>query len=35
MSAILRRAIYEYTKPNDEYTDENLLVMYDGWGDTA
>ena len=35
MSAILRRAVYEYTKPNDEYTDENLLVMYDGWGDTA
>ena len=32
MSAVLRRAIYEYTKPAD---DDNLLAMYDGWGDVA
>ena len=32
MSAILRRAIYEYTKPAE---DDDILVMYDGWGDVA
>jgi predicted DNA binding CopG/RHH family protein len=32
MSAILRRAIYEYTKP---VGDDNLLAMYDGWGDVS
>lgn len=32
MSAVLRRAIYEYTKPAE---DDNLLAMYDGWGDVA
>ena len=32
MSAVLRRAVYEYTKPAD---DEDLLAMYDGWGDVA
>jgi len=35
LSAILRRSIYEYTKPQDEYADSNLLPMYDGWGDVA
>ena len=32
MSAVLRRAIYEYTKPAG---DDDLLAMYDGWGDVA
>lgn len=32
MSAVLRRAIYEYTKPEG---DDDLLAMYDGWGDVA
>jgi hypothetical protein len=32
MSAILRRAIYEYTKPEIE---DDILTMYDGWGDVA
>jgi hypothetical protein len=32
MSAVLRRAVYEHTKPAE---DDNLLAMYDGWGDVA